>query len=81
MLFISYFILRTPAERDYSMALNLIIGVLLRTVVISLKYAYMSYPDLKIIEHTELSSLEKQKHQLLTGWEVFRPLSIENEIE
>ena len=49
MLFITFFILRTPADRDYSMVLNLIVGTLLRTSVLAIKYAYMSVPDLKIL--------------------------------
>ena len=62
------------------MALNLIVGTLLRTSVIALKFAYMSVPDLNILQTTRLSPFEKARHQLLTGWEVFRPMSIENEI-
>ena len=80
MLFIIFFIMRTPPDRDYSMALNLIVGTLLRTSVISLKYAYMSVPDLNILHSNTLAPFEKKRHQLLTGWEVFRPMSMENEI-
>ena len=48
-LFIIYFVLYTPADNDYSMALNVVIGSLLRTFVIALKFAYMTVPDLNII--------------------------------
>lgn len=81
MSFMAYFMFRMPPERDYAMAFNFFLGILLRTVVISLKYAYMSHPDLKILDTLYLSYQEKERHQLLTGWEVYRPLSMETEIQ
>ena len=62
VLFLIYFIMRTPADRDYSMALNLVVGTLLRTSVVALKYAYMSVPDLNILHANTLSKQEKKRH-------------------
>ena len=62
MLFVIFFILRTPPGRDYSMLLNLIVGTFLRTSVIALKFAYMSVPDLNIHHSTTVSPREKQRH-------------------
>lgn len=80
-LFIIYFVLYTPADNDYSMALNVVIGSLLRTFVIALKFAYMTVPDLNVIHSSSIPQREKHRHLLLCGWEVIRPMCAENEIK